>query len=128
MSAARPKIADYPFTTLQPSLGVVRHGDTDFVVADIPGLIEGASEGRGLGHQFLRHIERASTLLLLIDLASDMPPGDQQRILRHELAGHRPELAERPQLVVGSRADMAVHDWDGLKISGVTGDGVNELV
>jgi len=128
ISAAKPKIADYPFTTLQPHLGVVRLGETEFVVADIPGLIEGASEGRGLGHQFLRHIERASTLLILIDLASEMPPDDQQRILLHELASHRPELAERPRVVVGSRADVAVHEWDGLKISGVTGDGVSELV
>src|SRR5947199_771138 len=128
ISAAKPKIADYPFTTLQPHLGVVRHDEVEFVVADIPGLIEGASEGRGLGHQFLRHIERAHTLLLLLDLAAEMPPDEQQRILVHELKSHEPELAERPRLIVGSRADMAVHEWSGEEISGVTGEGVARLV
>src|SRR3954470_7860848 len=83
ISAAKPKIADYPFTTLQPHLGVVRYNDADYVVADIPGLIEGASEGRGLGHQFLRHIERARVLLVLADLvaADGRPPADQEKIL-----------------------------------------------
>ena len=69
MSAAKPKIADYPFTTLEPNLGVVRLGETEFVVADVPGLIEGASDGRGLGHQFLRHVERARVLCVMVDLA-----------------------------------------------------------
>ena len=109
ISAARPKIADYPFTTLEPNLGVVRLDDaTEFVVADIPGLIEGASEGRGLGHQFLRHIERARVLCLLVDLASldGTSPADQERILLDELGAYRPDLLDRPRLVVGTKADI----------------------
>src|SRR4051812_31765574 len=131
ISAAKPKIADYPFTTLVPHLGVVRYGDSDFVVADIPGLIEGASEGRGLGHQFLRHIERARVLLLLLDLApGSEPPAEQERILLYELGNHRPELLDRPRLAVGSRADVAEPDvdWDGPRMSAVTGDGVQTVV
>src|SRR6185436_1792491 len=88
ISAAKPKIADYPFTTLEPHLGVVRLDDTtEFVVADIPGLIEGASEGRGLGHQFLRHVERARVLCLLVDLAAldGTTPAEQERILLDEI-------------------------------------------
>ncbi|MGA3354032.1 MAG: GTPase ObgE [Acidimicrobiales bacterium] len=115
ISAAKPKIADYPFTTLEPHLGVVRVGGrsrqdedaVEFVVADIPGLIEGASEGRGLGHKFLRHVERARVLLILADLGEDegRAPSDQVRVLLDELGRHRPELLERPRLIVGSRAD-----------------------
>jgi GTP-binding protein len=113
ISAAKPKIANYPFTTLEPNLGVVRvDANTEFVVADIPGLIEGASEGRGLGHQFLRHIERARVLCILVDLApiDDMSPAEQERILLRELESYRPELVERPRIVVGTKADMATQD------------------
>jgi GTP-binding protein len=130
ISAARPKIADYPFTTLEPNLGVVRVDDTtNFIVADIPGLIEGASEGRGLGHQFLRHIERARVLCVMVDLAStEIEPHEQERILLAELGAYRPELLERPRVVVGSKADMPVHEWDGTSMSAVTHQGVRELV
>src|ERR1700735_194165 len=110
ISAAKPKIADYPFTTLEPHLGVVRFDDYEFVVADIPGLIEGASEGRGLGHQFLRHVERARVLVILVDLAAEdgRSPAEQERILLEELSRYRPELAERPRVVVGSKNDAVV--------------------
>ena len=135
ISAAKPKIADYPFTTLEPNLGVVRMDEGDeFVVADIPGLIEGAAEGRGLGHQFLRHVERARVLVLLIDLAptAEHSPSEQERILLTELEDYRPELLGRPRLVVGSRADIAEPDaldaWSGSTISAVTGQGLPQLI
>ena len=131
VSAARPKIANYPFTTLEPNLGVVRLDDrTDFVVADIPGLIEGASEGKGLGHQFLRHIERARVLCIMVDLAPDhdTPPEEQERILLDELRSYRPELLDRPRVTVGTKADAAEFEWDGMSISAVTNQGVRELV
>jgi GTP-binding protein len=137
VSAAKPKIADYPFTTLEPNLGVVSiDADTDFVVADIPGLIEGASAGRGLGHQFLRHIERSRVLCLLIDLQpmDGTPPSEQERVLLHELADYQPDLLDRPRLVVGTKADAVRPDelealgWDRPVISAVTGQGVRELV
>src|SRR5208337_2690514 len=119
----------YPFTTLVPHLGVVYLGargargaarsvtdkegsNTQFVIADIPGLVEGAAEGRGLGHRFLRHVERARVLLVLVDLAAPdgRSPADQERILLAELARYRPDLLERPRLVVGSKADLLVGD------------------
>ena len=131
ISAARPKIADYPFTTLEPNLGVVRTADAEFVVADIPGLIEGASEGKGLGHQFLRHIERARALVVLVDLASvdeRAEPEEQERVLLQELGRSRPDLLDRPRITVGTKADSAVYDWDGARISAVTGEGVDALV
>ncbi|PLS74757.1 MAG: GTPase ObgE [Actinobacteria bacterium] len=134
ISAARPRIADYPFTTLVPHLGVVRFDEHELVVADIPGLVEGASEGRGLGHRFLRHVERARVLLVLLDLASaeERPPAEQERVLLQELGRYRPELLERPRLVVGAKADAATMDWDGgedrLRISAVTGEGLRPLL
>jgi GTP-binding protein len=124
VSAAKPKIADYPFTTLVPNLGVVKFQDHEFVLADIPGLIEGAAEGRGLGHQFLRHIERARALVVLIDLApvDGRSPEEQEAILTDELRRYDPSLLDRPRMVVGSKADVADPDiaFDGLRISAVT--------
>ncbi|CAN5910960.1 GTPase ObgE [soil metagenome] len=135
ISAAKPKIADYPFTTLEPNLGVVRMDEGDeLVVADIPGLIEGASDGRGLGHQFLRHVERARALVILIDLAPTAmhPPADQERIVLTELGGYRPELLTRPRIVAGSRSDIADGErdepWTGPMFSAVTGQGIAQLV
>ena len=134
ISAAKPKIADYPFTTLEPNLGVVRYDNTDFVVADIPGLIEGASEGRGLGHRFLRHVERARVLVVLVDLGEDAgrPPEEQEAVLIEELGRYQADLVERPRIVVGSRADLegAHSRWspDTLRVSAPIGIGVRELV
>ena len=134
VSAAKPKIADYPFTTLEPNLGVVRLDDTfEMVLADIPGLIEGASEGRGLGHRFLRHVERARVLLVLIDLCelAGCPPDEQLSVLLQELGRYRPELVERPRLVVGSRADTAPGESFGAavgRLSSVTGEGVSDVL
>ena len=132
ISAAKPKVADYPFTTLEPHLGVVRFQDHEFVVADIPGLIEGASEGRGLGHRFLRHIERARALVVLVDLAAfaGRSPAEQERVLLEELGRYQPELLSRPRLVIGSRTDLAPSDltWEGERVSALTGAGVPRLV
>src|SRR4051812_7743861 len=130
MSGAKPKDADYPFTTLQPHLGVVRLDDAEFVVADVPGLIEGAAEGRGLGHQFLRHVERARALLVLVDLANveEIPPVDQERVLLDELERYKPELLDRPRITLGTKADAAFLPWDGERISAVTGVGLRPLV
>ena len=137
ISAAKPKIANYPFTTLEPNLGVVSlDDDTNFVVADIPGLIEGASDGKGLGHQFLRHVERARVLCLLIDLApvDGTPPQEQLDVLLRELGAYQPDLLERPRLAVGTKADVirpeevAALGWDGPVMSAVTGDGVRPVV
>ena len=132
ISAARPKIADYPFTTLEPNLGVVCTGDDfEMVVADIPGLISGASDGRGLGHRFLRHTERARVMVVLVDLASveEVSPAEQQRVLLEELGAYRPELLDRPRIVVGSKADVGHLDPPpgALCISAVTGAGLPEL-
>lgn len=135
VSAAKPKIANYPFTTLEPHLGVVRlDATTEFVIADIPGIIEGASDGKGLGHQFLRHIERARVLCVLVDLApmDGMSAQDQQDILLRELQAYEPELLARPRIVVGTKTDAAdesaVIEWAGEKMSAVTGDGVRPIL
>ena len=130
VSAAKPKIADYPFTTLEPNLGVVRFQDHEFVLADLPGLIEGAAEGRGLGHQFLRHVERARVLVVLLDLApvDDRSPEEQERVLLDELRRYKPELLDRPRLVIGTKADVATQDYDGLNISAVAHRGLDELL
>jgi len=145
ISAAKPKIADYPFTTLEPNLGVVDMGDfRTFVVADIPGLIEGASEGAGLGDRFLRHVERTKLLLHLVDVSSLSgrdPVGDYE-VINKELANYDIELAERPQIVVATKID-AIDDPGRLEslrkrarkdgkpffaISSVANKGVKDLV
>jgi GTP-binding protein len=154
ISAAKPKIADYPFTTLEPHLGVVRTDDeTTYTVADIPGLVEGAAEGKGLGHQFLRHITRARALVVLVELdpVTGVSPDEQHRVLIDELGRYQPDLLERPRLVVGSKSDMVapedlpatatpetfdrdanLTDADGfhpdLVISSITGQGIPALV
>lgn len=109
ISAARPKIGNYPFTTLVPNLGVARSGDLGFVVADVPGLIEGAHEGRGLGHEFLRHIERTALIVHIVDLTGDWEgrdPLEDYRIINNEIALHAEELASRPRIVVANKIDM----------------------
>ena len=137
ISAARPKIANYPFTTLEPNLGVVSlDEDTNFVVADIPGLVEGASDGKGLGHQFLRHIERARVLCLMIDLQpmDETPPHEQLRVLLDELGNYQPELLLRPRLIIGTKADVVQPEyltdigWEEPVVSAATGHGVRDLV
>lgn len=145
ISAAKPKIADYPFTTLEPNLGVVDMGDfKTFVVADIPGLIEGASEGAGLGDRFLRHIERTKLILHLVDVSSfsGRDPVEDYRTINRELANYDRQLAERPQVVVATKID-ALDEPDRLEslktaaavdkrpffaISAVAGIGVAELL
>jgi GTP-binding protein len=139
VSAAKPKIADYPFTTLVPNLGVVRVGvrsgrpsdATEFVMADIPGLIEGAAEGRGLGHAFLRHVERARVLCVLLDLSEMAPqsPEEQLAVLLGELGDYQADLLTRPRVIVGSKGDVALYDMAETEtISAITGEGLERLV
>ena len=146
ISAARPKIADYPFTTLVPNLGVARASDgRSFVVADVPGLIEGASEGRGLGHEFLRHIERTALILHVVDVTGGFEGRDavqDYETINRELAAYAFELFERPQIVVANKCDMPGTDEavsalreraeaDGhpfFAASAVTGEGLDALV
>ena len=137
ISAAKPKIADYPFTTLVPNLGVVKHGDSSFVVADIPGILPGASEGKGLGHQFLRHVRRAALLLFMVDLAAeDRDPALDVEVLSAELEAFDPELAARPRLVAVTKIDAFPDRLEEVQaklghvfpISAVTGAGMPELL
>jgi GTP-binding protein len=147
ISAARPKIADYPFTTLTPNLGVVRLGDDrSFVVADVPGLIEGAHRGLGLGHQFLRHLERTKILVHLVDIsgASGRDPVDDLDTVRKELELFQPTLAAKPQIVVANKIDALDAEHDDavaalekraadlglpfLRVSGVSGEGIPALL
>jgi GTP-binding protein len=145
ISAAKPKIADYPFTTLEPNLGVVRlPNDRTFVVADIPGLIEGAHEGAGLGIQFLRHIERTKLLLHLVDVSefSGRDPVDDLKVILKELESFSEGLMQKPMIVVATKTDVT-QDTDRIqrlrravtrrkmafhKISAVTGEGLQELL
>src|SRR5436190_9904409 len=142
ISAAKPKIADYPFTTLVPNLGVVTSDDDEtFVVADIPGLIEGAHEGHGLGDQFLRHVERCAVLLQLVDLSANETPEQDAEVVARELELYSKTLAEKPRIVCGSKLDSAIPGnseklrayaarlgYDYFEISAVIGDGVRTLV
>ena len=136
ISAARPKVADYPFTTLEPNLGIVKYGEYEsFVMADIPGLIEGASTGKGLGHKFLKHIERNKALLFLID-SQDTNPLKTFKTLQNELLQFNTDLGIKRILVCRTKSDLDVeisNEWnkfenDVLVISSVTGDGLNQLV
>jgi GTP-binding protein len=145
VSAARPKIADYPFTTLTPHLGVVSlSDDRSFVVADVPGLIEGAHRGQGLGHQFLRHIERTKVLVYVVDVssASGREPAGDLDVVREEIRLFRPELLDRPQLVAANKIDAlddpgrlarleqraAGLSLPAFRISGATGEGIPALL
>ena len=141
VSAAKPKIADYPFTTLTPNLGVVSFDDREFVLADVPGLIEGAADGKGLGHEFLRHVERARVLVILLDPTQlqDRSYTDQLDVLERELAQHSEELARRPRIIalgkIDAIADTVEHrEWAGrrqielLFVSSVAGDGLDALM
>jgi GTP-binding protein len=144
MSAARPKIADYPFTTLVPNLGVVSAGEHSFVVADVPGLIEGASTGAGLGHAFLRHIERTALILHVVDLTGgydEREPVEGIGLIDTELAAHAQELARRPRIIVGNKIDVeGAREASGsvaayaeerellyFAVSAVTGEGMEAL-
>jgi len=144
ISAARPKVADYPFTTLVPVLGVVEAGESSFVVADIPGLVEGAHEGTGLGHKFLRHIERTKVLLHMVDIGgpSADDPVKALKTIDEELSLFLPDLADKPQLVAANKIDLqppagrleqlrAEAEKSGRKcigISAATGAGVEEML
>jgi GTP-binding protein len=146
ISAARPKIAEYHFTTLSPNLGVVRvHDEAGFVAADIPGLIEGAAEGAGLGHDFLRHVDRCRLLLHVVDIScfEGRDPIDDVKTINQELLRYSPVLAERPQIIVANKVDsldrelvnvdefeefVRENGWELLYISAATGEGLREMI
>ena len=139
VSRARPKVADYPFTTLTPNLGVIQLSDfRSFVLADIPGIIEGAHEGKGLGHQFLRHVERTRTLAFMVPVDSPDPQAEYDR-LRTEIARYSPVLADVPHCLVLTKADLLPPDeepprleapeaWQRFVVSSVAKGGVDELL
>ncbi|MCW5933291.1 MAG: GTPase ObgE [Fimbriimonadia bacterium] len=144
VSAAKPKIGDYPFTTLVPNLGVVRRDTQTFVIADMPGLIEGAHEGVGLGHQFLRHVERARLLLHMVDMSPFAlhPPEEAFETIQHELHAFNPELAEKPMIVALNKIDsvedrapveafaeqLRARDFSVFILSAFTGEGLEPLL
>ncbi len=135
VSAAKPKIADYPFTTLEPNLGVVSFEGREFVLADIPGLIEGAAEGKGLGLEFLRHTERARALIILLDPAETQPenPKKQLDVLSAEIRSYSEDLARRPRLVLMNKCDLGdfdetARDLGAMPVSAITGEGVGEAL
>lgn len=135
VSAAKPKIANYPFTTLEPNLGVVTVGGREFVLADIPGLIEGASEGRGLGLEFLRHTERARALVILLDPSQTQPVDlkSQLKILSNEIHSYSEDLAARPRLLLINKADLggvedSAAELNAMTVSAVTGEGLDAVL
>ncbi|MBR5798388.1 MAG: GTPase ObgE [Clostridia bacterium] len=146
ISAARPKIAEYHFTTLSPNLGVVRvHDEAGFVAADIPGLIEGAAEGAGLGHDFLRHVDRCRLLLHVVDIScyEGRDPIDDIKTINQELLRYSPVLAERPQIIIANKCDILdeelfdvaefeefvrENDWELMYVSAATGEGLREMI
>lgn len=137
ISSARPKVGDYPFTTLSPVLGIVKmRGHGSFVVADIPGLIEGAAEGRGLGHQFLKHIERTTLLLFVID-GSEEEAWERYQTLLSELGAFHPLLLEKPRVIALNKSDLGISEAkkifekekaEVIETSAITGSGCNKLV
>ncbi|HVR78927.1 MAG TPA: GTPase ObgE [Acidimicrobiia bacterium] len=135
VSAATPKIAEYPFTTLEPNLGVVSFDEREFVLADIPGLIEGAASGKGLGHEFLRHVERARVLVILLDPSDlqEKTPQEQLEILTREIADYSTSLAARPRLLLINKADLGnfedlAETLGARPVSAITGAGVRETL
>jgi len=123
LSRATPEIADYPFTTKHPNLGIVTMGDAGFVLADLPGLIEGASEGHGLGHRFLRHVERCRVIVQLVDVSEDAvtAPVDAWRIVDGELARFSEDLALRPRLLAASKCESPEAEARALELEAQSG-------